>query len=123
MSNVVASNLIDRVSGESTPMLNAVKGSAKAWGNFDGTTTPLTIRDAYNILGITDNGTGSYFATFETPMPDTSYSVVGSSLYAGVSATHFMAPQVPTVNGFDVITVNPSGSVSDSNFISVSVFK
>jgi len=51
---------------------------AKAWVNFDGTTSPGTIRSSYNVSSITKNATGDYTVNFATPMADANYSVVGS---------------------------------------------
>lgn len=49
----------------------------KAWINFDGTTN--VIRDSYNVLGITDNGTGNYDINFDNALSDNNYAVVESS--------------------------------------------
>lgn len=61
----------------STSSTNAIKGSAKAWVNFNGTGT-VAIRASYNVSSITDNGTGNYTVNFTNAMSDTNYSVVGS---------------------------------------------
>jgi len=48
--------------------------TAKAWVNFNGTTSPGTIRSSYNVSSITKNGTGDYTVNFATPMADANYS-------------------------------------------------
>ena len=50
----------------STSATNAISGSAKAWVNFNGSTSPGTIRASYNIASITKNSTGNYTITFST---------------------------------------------------------
>ena len=59
-------------------IVGSSKDTAKAWCNFNGTST-AAIRDSFNISGITENGTGEgdYTLTFLTPMLNTDYCVVG----------------------------------------------
>lgn len=49
----------------------------RAWVNFDGTGT-VTIRAAFNVSSITDNGTGNYTANFTNAMPDANYATIGT---------------------------------------------
>ena len=53
------------------------KQIAKAWVNFNGTTSPGTIRSSYNVSSVTKNGTGDYTVNFTTPMADANYSMSG----------------------------------------------
>ena len=50
------------------------KQIAKAWVNFNGTTSPGTIRAQYNVSSVTKNGTGDYTMNFTTAMSDANYS-------------------------------------------------
>jgi hypothetical protein len=59
----------------STSSTNVIQGSAKAWVNFNGTTSPPTIRGQMNISSVVKNGTGDYTLNFTTAMPNTNYSV------------------------------------------------
>jgi hypothetical protein len=59
---------------------DAIKGSARAWVNFQGTGT-VSIRANYNVSSITDNGTGTYTLNFTNAMPDTNYVIFGSTRY------------------------------------------
>jgi hypothetical protein len=54
------------------------KQIAKAWVNFDGTTSPGTIRSSYNVSSVTKNGVGDYTVNFATAMTDANYSVVST---------------------------------------------
>lgn len=47
----------------------------RAWVNFDGTTSPGTIRASGNVSSVTRNGTGDYTVNFSTSMPDANYAV------------------------------------------------
>lgn len=58
----------------STSATNAIQGSAKAWVNFNGTTSPGTIRAQYNVSSVTKNGTGDYTVNFTNAMTDANYS-------------------------------------------------
>jgi hypothetical protein len=54
---------------------NEQKQICKAWVNFNGTTSPGTIRSSYNVSSVTKNGTGDYNVNFATAMADANYSV------------------------------------------------
>jgi hypothetical protein len=57
---------------------NEKKQICKAWVNFNGTTSPGTIRSSYNVSSVTRIATGRYSVNFTTPMTDANYSVSGS---------------------------------------------
>lgn len=51
----------------------------RAWVNFNGTTNTggfCTIRAAFNVSSITDNGTADYTVNFTNAMPDANYAAV-----------------------------------------------
>ncbi len=51
----------------------------RAWVQFDGSTSPPTIRGSYNVLGVTRHGVGDYTVSFVEPMPSAHYAVCGTS--------------------------------------------
>ena len=55
------------------------KAQCTAWVNFNGTTTPPTIRDSYNVSSIVRTDTGTYDVYFTTPMDNTSYTCIGEA--------------------------------------------
>lgn len=55
------------------------KNACTAWVNFDGTTTPPTIRDSYNVSSVVRTSTGVFDIYFKTPMDNTSYTASLSS--------------------------------------------
>jgi len=75
MSTIIASNISDGTT--SVPSTYVVNGSAKAWVNFNGTST-VAIRDSLNVGSITDVGTGQYRVNFTNAMPDANYSVIAT---------------------------------------------
>ena len=48
--------------------------TAKAWVNFNGTST-VSIRDDGNVSSITDNGTGDYTINFSSTLSSSSYGI------------------------------------------------
>jgi hypothetical protein len=48
----------------------------RAWVNFNGQTSPGTIRGSGNVSSVTRNSTGDYTVNFATAMPDTIYSAL-----------------------------------------------
>ena len=47
---------------------NLVQGVCKSWVNFDGSESPLTNRDSFNVSSLYDNGTGNYDQVFTNNM-------------------------------------------------------
>ena len=92
----------------STSSTNCIQGSAKAWVNFDGTTSPGTIRASYNVSSVTRNGTGDYTINFTNAFVDTNYSVAmtGNLNIAGNNDYFPTGPyaQAPTTTTFRIAT-------------------
>jgi hypothetical protein len=92
----------------------------KAWVNFNGTTpTPSTIRGSKNVSSVTKNGTGLYTVNIDMDMPDANYARVVA------------ANQIPLIDNSGtstagtvfIRTVNSSSINSDSDSVSVAVFR
>ena len=49
--------------------------AGRTWVNFDGTTTPLTIRGSGNVSSVVRNGAGNYTVNLIEQMPDANYAV------------------------------------------------
>jgi len=74
---------------------------AKAWVNFNGTTSPGTIRSQYNVSSVTKNGTGDYTVNFATAMADANYSL-------NISTSRDGSPQGNIVNSPVIETLGTS---------------
>jgi hypothetical protein len=75
----------------STSATNPIRGSAKAWVNWDGTSgAGNTIRSSYNVSSITRLGTGRYTVNFTTAFADTNYAVTATTQFntSGNEADH-----------------------------------
>lgn len=124
---LVVSNLNDGTNtGNTTDM---IKGSARAWVNFNGTGT-VAIRASYNVSSITDNGVGDYTVNFTTAMPDVNYSVSGLSsadtvTYGDVGAVIFrIKPSVaPTTSTVRLVNSGGGASILDCIYGNISIFR
>jgi hypothetical protein len=101
------------------------KQIAKAWVNFDGTTSPGTIRSSYNVSSVTRNAAGQYTVSFTTPMTDANYTLTGTAQLfnpgtpSGWVTLHNLG--VPATNSCQV---GSGAGVSNQNaaFVNVAIF-
>lgn len=125
MSTLSVTNISDGTN--STATTNVVKGSAKAWVNFDGTTNTggnCDISGSYNVSTVTDSGTGQYTVNFTTAMEDANYCVCTSNNGSGSGGIpiHGVTSGSVTTTSVGVRTTNSSSFV-DSSLVTVAVFR
>jgi hypothetical protein len=104
---------------------NEQKQICKAWVNFDGTTSPGTIRSAYNVSSVTKNGTGDYTVNFATPMADANYSFTSSGSQAATGSNIVVknTTVTNTTTALYILSLNASnGAAFDETNICVQVF-
>jgi hypothetical protein len=95
---------------------NGVTTNALAWVNFDGTTSPGTIRASYNVSSVTRNATGDYSVNFATALSDANYAyTVSASLNYGVA--NFYSPALNVVKATGVESA-PTASACRFGFTS-----
>jgi hypothetical protein len=105
----------------STSATDIVKGSARAWVNFDGTGT-VAIRASYNVSSITDNGTGDYTVNFTNALPDANYSASVTTQTGGIqSACTYDGATARTTTALRIAVLNSSGSFVDSAQVGVAI--
>ncbi len=92
--------------------------ACRAWVSFNGQGT-VAIRAAGNVLGITDNGVGSYTVNLSTAMPDGNYAAVVTTTVFGATNTYASkgASAVP------VRTFSTAGALTDYDDVNVAVFR
>lgn len=118
----IGGNLVDGL-GNSTTATNAIKGSAKAWVNFDGTPGTPTIRSGYNVSSVTKSATGVYTVNYTTAMPNTNYAAV-----VGVVNGTFNMPSIFDVASYTTNSIKVYNSpglligVADISLMTVVVF-
>lgn len=123
MSTLVAQTISNGTVSTSTA--NVING-AKVWVNFNGTTSPGTIRASYNVSSVTKNGTGDYTVNFTTAFTDANYSMIGaSSLPAGGSDRRVVATNLntaPTTSAIR-ISVGFSSTADDQTYVQIAIFR
>ena len=53
--------------------------TAKAWVNFNGEASPISINDSHNVSSITDDGVGKYTVNFSNNLGNTNYAVAAQT--------------------------------------------
>jgi hypothetical protein len=94
--------------------------ACRAWVNFNGTTSPGTIRASGNVSSVTRNSTGSHTVNFATAMPDTNYAVSANSRFSS-----FTDPEENTLTTSSVIigTANSADVRINRSLVSVAIFR
>lgn len=103
-----------KLSASATETLNVEQRISKAWCNYDGVAD--SVRDSFNVFGVTKLSTGSYLFIIDVDMADTNYVVVtggGQSFETANENNNSMKVVNPRVVGFDIITIRNSDTVVD----------
>jgi hypothetical protein len=96
---------------------------AKAWVNFNGTTSPGTIRSSFNVSSVTKNGTGDYTVNFTTAMADANYSIVlGGSRNNSAVDNFGMQFYSQATGSVRINTIANNSGYVDSPYACVSIF-
>ncbi|MDX1808311.1 MAG: hypothetical protein R3331_02100 [Sulfurospirillaceae bacterium] len=89
------------------------KNQCTAWVVFDGTTTPPTIKDSYNVISVTKIAVGVYDINFTIPMKNINYQTSGSvtddNSSSGFIYERGTFAQNRTVNKCRIVTIQISG--------------
>lgn len=114
-TNKIADNQITSAKLDSTTRLRI----AKAWVNFDGTTSPGTIRSSYNVSSVTRLSTGFYQVNFSSAMSDVNYSLCltsyddsGSNGYLAVEGNNTNFSTTRTTSSFILETNNGTSAIN-----------
>ena len=113
----------------STSSTNCIKGSAKAWIQFVGSTG--TINGSFNVSSITVNTTGDYTVNFTTAMSNINYAVTASvspnyasqnmgniNLFSNYAGT---VEQAPTTSAFRFFVSDWTNNRYNPKYVCVSV--
>jgi hypothetical protein len=103
---------------------NGMTGIAKAWGNYNATTS--TINGSFNVSSITVNATGDYTINFTTALANANYSIVGTAGgYLPADAARVFgiyASGTYTTTACRVIVVLASGGGNTRSVVNFAVF-
>jgi hypothetical protein len=115
MASILRVNtLTDASSGNSTAMSTINQGTAKAWVNFNGTSTIAT-RDSFNVSSIADDGTGTYTITINNDMANADYCTTSGVGRGGLATCTFLndGTWAATAGSGQVICANSSNAAFD----------
>lgn len=127
--NLTPTGQIRGTSTGAPPLLADSAGNTatcRAWVNFNGTTSPGTIRASFNVSSVTKNGTGDYTVNFTNALPDANYSVAcsnqtnittGVTCYSQAGSGQLATTSVRTLNR------NSSSSYVDDSVLTVAIFR
>jgi hypothetical protein len=111
-----------------TMVANEYKGknACTAWVNFDGTTTPPTIRDSYNVSSVVRRSTGYFFIYFENNLDNTDYtatvSVANDMYYGGNGGVLTNSGRTPMTNMVEIGTYANNNTEGNSAYTMVQIF-
>lgn len=98
--------------------------ACRAWVQFDGTTTPPTVRANGNVSGVARNATGDYTITFTEPMPDANYAVVIAGARSGaITGCVYDSGTAQTAAAVRILLLNSEVNVIDTASVSVAIFR
>jgi hypothetical protein len=119
MAGTLVADTISDGSGNTTAMTNAVKGSAKAFVNFDGVTTS-TIRSSYNVSSVTYNGGGDFTVNFTNAFADANYAIAGFVASWGNSTMYLCGRNNGSQSDFTTTSARVVSSYSNTSINSYS---
>lgn len=92
----------------------------RAWVNFNGTTSPGTIRGSGNVTSVTKNSTGNYTVNFTNSLTDTNYSAVCS---AGDAGGYNMTAYVLTTSSVRLSATYETSGPTDTSIAQLAIFR
>ena len=126
MSTIIdgSAGITTNAGGSVNPSTNidGINYSCRAWVNFNGTTSPITIRASGNVTNITDNGTGDYTVNFTTAMPDANYAAVASSGDASTDARIAITTTLAT-GSYKITTRTVANTLFDTITVQSAIFR
>jgi hypothetical protein len=101
--------------------------AARAWVNFDGTTTTPTIRESGNVSSVAKTGTGLYTINITNPLSDVNFAVTGSCSRGDAANSNtnilMVRRQNITTSSFEIVCRTGSDTILDSFNTNISVFR
>lgn len=106
--------------GANIAITSASSQIAKAWVNFNGTTS--SVKASYNVSSITNIGTGKKQVNFTSALADTNYAALASINQTGLNGL-LGTKTATTTSSYFQIDMGQNNSLSDFTEVSVSVFR
>jgi hypothetical protein len=103
---------------------NGMTGIAKAWVQFNASSSSCVIGSSFNVSSVTYVSTGIFTVNITTAMPNTTYAWVGT--IGATSGTFLMRDYsditAKTTSSFTLTTQTSGGSSSNPAYVGISVF-
>ena len=113
MAGKIIADTLEHSTAGSVTTDYVVNGSAKVWGNLNGSGT-IALRDSFNVASVTDNGTGQYDFNYTNNMNDANYAGIEGT---NASITLYYDTQTGETQ---IRTYNTSGSLTDYGRVHIS---
>jgi hypothetical protein len=100
--------------------------ACRAWVNFDGTTTPPTIRASGNVASVSRTATGQFRVTFTTSLPDANYSTQVNANRPGFALASVAGEDSTGTKSaalVDIVTAQDAGGRINPDSVSVAIFR
>tara|TARA_R100001015_G_C4563295_1_gene122733 strand:+ start:450 stop:848 length:399 start_codon:yes stop_codon:yes gene_type:complete len=130
MSTLKVNTIQDASGGNSSTATQIAQGRAKAWCNWEGTTT---IRDSFNVSSLTDIAGGKWQVNFTNAMPNNDYAFSGSAAQADEDNlnpcfcfpyqhdSQYLTTSVRVKTGYHTDGSNAM-NIADRSFTSIAIF-
>ena len=101
----------------------ALAFGCRAWVNFDGTTSPGTIRASGNVSSVTRNSTGDYTVNFTTAMPDANYSAIATAGRDSAFVGRYASVRSQATGNVRIQSSFASADLASAPIVNVAIFR
>jgi hypothetical protein len=117
-STIQGTTLTDGTNSTSTT--NCIKGSAKAWVNYNGVTQ--TVNSSFNVLTVTYVSTGTYTVNFTTAMPNAFFVTQLTGNNSGARSNTFGYTTAQTTSSVSIKFADDQSTLTDVSSANVAIF-
>ena len=121
MAGKIIADQIEHSTAGSLDTSYVVNGSAKAWVNFQGSSTAV-IRDALNSSSLTDNGSGDYTNAYVSAFANTNFSAPTSSKQSDVYNDRYLSIKAASTTTTRSYHYNYSINYHDADYAHIAIF-
>ena len=121
MAGKLIADQIEHSTAGSLDTSYVVNGSAKAWVNFQGSSTAV-IRDALNSSSLTDNGSGDYTNAYVSAFANTNFSAPTSSKQSDVYNDRYLSIKAASTTTTRSYHYNYSINYHDADYAHIAIF-
>ena len=121
MAGKIIADQIEHSTAGSLDTSYVVNGSAKAWVNFQGSSTAV-IRDALNSSSLTDNGSGDYTNAYVSAFANTNFSAPTSSKQSDAYNDRYLSIKAASTTTTRSYHYNYSINYHDADYAHIAIF-